>query len=55
MSNSDIIPMVVAERCTGCGICQQVCPAPENAVLMLARPEPPAEQAPGSPSAESGD
>ncbi len=45
---SQIIPMVVPEACTGCGICQQVCPAPRNAVLMLPRrtPEssaPPAE------------
>lgn len=34
---SQIIPMVVPEVCTGCGICQQVCPAPENAVLLLPR------------------
>lgn len=42
---SQIIPMVVPEVCTGCGICQQVCPAPENAVLMLPRrtPEPTGE------------
>lgn len=37
---SQIIPMVVPEVCTGCGICQQVCPAPENAVLMLPRRTP---------------
>ena len=37
---SQIIPMVVPEVCTGCGICQQVCPAPENAVLMLPRRSP---------------
>jgi len=28
-------PQVVAEACTGCGICQHVCPAPRNAVLVM--------------------
>ncbi len=31
------MPMVMPSICTGCGICQQVCPAPVNAVLMLPR------------------
>ncbi len=31
------MPSVVPDVCTGCGICQQVCPAPTNAVLMLPR------------------
>jgi Na+-translocating ferredoxin:NAD+ oxidoreductase RNF subunit RnfB len=31
------MPSVVPEACTGCGICQQVCPAPTNAVLLLPR------------------
>ncbi|MBK8040780.1 MAG: 4Fe-4S binding protein [Verrucomicrobiaceae bacterium] len=31
------MPMVVADICTGCGICHDVCPAPRNAVLMLPR------------------
>ncbi|MGZ8900169.1 MAG: 4Fe-4S binding protein [Limisphaerales bacterium] len=31
------LPMVVAEDCTGCGICHDVCPAPTNAVLVLPR------------------
>lgn len=53
MDTSDIIPMVMAEVCTGCGICHQVCPAPDNAVLMLPRPEPPAEQPSSSPEGES--
>lgn len=29
------IPSVVADACTGCGICHDVCPAPKNAILML--------------------
>lgn len=28
-------PTVSAEACTGCGMCQWVCPAPTNAVLIL--------------------
>lgn len=31
------IPLVVADACTGCGVCHEVCPAPPNAVLMLPR------------------
>jgi Pyruvate/2-oxoacid:ferredoxin oxidoreductase delta subunit len=31
------LPMVVPSQCTGCGVCQQVCPAPTNAILMLRR------------------
>jgi Pyruvate/2-oxoacid:ferredoxin oxidoreductase delta subunit len=30
-------PRVVADLCTGCGICHEVCPAPRNAVLMMRR------------------
>lgn len=30
------IPHVVSSLCTGCGICHDVCPAPTNAVLMIA-------------------
>lgn len=32
------IPRIVASACTGCGECRQVCPAPENAVLMIPKP-----------------
>lgn len=27
-------PRIVADVCTGCGVCRQVCPAPKNAVLL---------------------
>jgi Na+-translocating ferredoxin:NAD+ oxidoreductase RNF subunit RnfB len=30
-------PRVVPQVCTGCEICHQVCPAPENAILMVPR------------------
>jgi ferredoxin-type protein NapG len=30
-------PQVVAEACTGCGICHYVCPAPRNAILLMPR------------------
>ncbi len=29
------IPQVVSDRCTGCGDCHGVCPAPTNAILMI--------------------
>ncbi len=38
-------PHVVEDQCTGCGVCRYVCPAPENAILLMptftrpARPE----------------
>lgn len=37
-------PTVVEQTCTGCGVCQYVCPAPHNAVLLM-----PAFQRPGRP------
>ncbi len=36
------LPRIVPEACTGCGICHEVCPAPEeNAVRILPRKSPP--------------
>ncbi|MBX3275656.1 MAG: 4Fe-4S dicluster domain-containing protein, partial [Sandaracinaceae bacterium] len=32
-------PRVVEDACTGCGVCQHVCPAPRNAILLVAPPE----------------
>lgn len=29
------LPRVVADKCTGCNVCHDVCPAPVNAVLMV--------------------
>ncbi len=29
------LPRVAADKCTGCAICRDVCPAPVNAVLMV--------------------
>lgn len=37
-------PRIVAEACVGCGVCHHVCPAPQNAVIVLplaVRPAPP--------------
>jgi ferredoxin-type protein NapG len=28
-------PKIVEEICTGCGVCQFVCPAPDNAILLM--------------------
>lgn len=38
-------PIVNQETCTGCGVCRYVCPAPENAILLM-----PAFSRPGLPS-----
>lgn len=49
-------PRINEDRCTGCGVCQHVCPAPENAVLLMpvqTRPPPPPPQT--SPSPETPD
>ena len=29
------IPRIITDRCTGCQICRDVCPAPTNAVLLI--------------------
>jgi ferredoxin-type protein NapG len=34
-------PRIVHDRCTGCGVCQNVCPAPANAILLMPLPERP--------------
>lgn len=34
----DGVPQVVTSVCTGCGDCQAVCPAPVNAVMLMASP-----------------
>lgn len=39
-------PTVNESTCTGCGVCRYVCPAPENAILLMPsflRPSPPQE------------
>lgn len=28
-------PRVIEDNCTGCGVCRYVCPAPENAILLM--------------------
>lgn len=43
-------PRIVEEVCTGCGVCQHVCPAPENAVLLM-----PTARRPATPGATGGD
>lgn len=37
MSKVDGKPVVHAYACTGCGVCQEVCPAPKNAIFFVAR------------------
>ena len=34
-------PRIVPERCTGCGVCLHVCPAPRKAVLLTPLPRAP--------------
>lgn len=38
-------PTVDQDTCTGCGVCRYVCPAPENAILLM-----PAFERPGIPT-----
>jgi MauM/NapG family ferredoxin protein len=38
------LPVVNESICTGCGVCQHVCPAPGAAILMLPNPERPTTQ-----------
>ena len=46
------LPRVVPALCTGCGLCQPVCPAPENAIRMV--PRPPGLARPASPPDDDG-
>lgn len=45
-------PRIAEEVCTGCGVCQHVCPAPENAILLLPLRERPT--APGKEGLRDG-
>lgn len=40
-------PFVVEDTCTGCGVCRYVCPAPENAVLLMPMLKRPTRDLPG--------
>jgi Pyruvate/2-oxoacid:ferredoxin oxidoreductase delta subunit len=49
ISWADCRPTVRQEACTGCGVCQHVCPAPRNAVILVPRrqrPLPPVTEVP---------
>ncbi|MBZ0172405.1 MAG: 4Fe-4S binding protein [Phycisphaerales bacterium] len=44
------VPVVHGEACTGCGLCQEVCPAPRNAVAII-----PVGQRPAMPEEEKAE
>ncbi len=48
-------PVVNCETCTGCGVCQYVCPAPYNAVLILPRGGQDAQTRPAAARSEAFD
>jgi ferredoxin-type protein NapG len=49
ISLAGTVPQVNESLCTGCGQCQHVCPAPQNAILML-----PSTRRPGLEELEGG-
>jgi ferredoxin-type protein NapG len=46
------VPIIHQETCTGCGVCQHVCPAPVNAILILPLRDRPSAPVSGEPSTE---
>lgn len=45
-------PRIIEEVCTGCGVCQHVCPAPENAILLMPVADRPRHETPPTPDAK---
>lgn len=46
-------PTINEDACTGCGVCQHVCPAPENAVLIMPTLTRPVAPTPADPTQEA--
>jgi ferredoxin len=46
-------PRIVQSACTGCGVCQNVCPAPGNAILLMPLNERPLPPLPPTPPPSS--
>ncbi len=44
------VPIIHQETCTGCGVCQHVCPAPVNAIMILPLRDRPPLSKPGTSS-----
>jgi ferredoxin-type protein NapG len=45
-------PHIIEDKCTGCGVCHYVCPAPANAVIVMPLPERPPRPFPHMNQAE---
>jgi ferredoxin len=43
-------PRIMQDKCTGCGVCQNVCPAPGNAILLMPLSDRPLPPPPGDES-----